>query len=77
MYEEISNKSLNEYRMHEASLHRDLMNCCRRYINELGIVSVLGILEIVKQETTELEHATKKNIEKHGSEEINKVVDKL
>ena len=56
------NRSLDEYRGYEAALHRDLMNCCRKYINYLGIVSIIGIIDIVKQETIELEKATRKNI---------------
>lgn len=56
------NRSLDEYRGYEAALHRDLMNCCRKYINHLGIVSIIGIIDIVKQETIELEKATRKNI---------------
>jgi len=47
-----------DYKNMEVALHRDLMNSCRRYINKLSIVSVLGILEIVKQEAIELEKAT-------------------
>jgi hypothetical protein len=58
----IVDRSLEEYRALELMLHRDLMNCCRRYINHLEIISIIGIIDIVKQETIELEKATKKNI---------------
>jgi hypothetical protein len=56
------NKTLEEYRALEIELHRELMKSCRRYINQLGIVSILGIIDIVKQETIELERATKETI---------------
>jgi len=52
--------TLEEYRGLEVELHRDLMKVCRKYINELGIVSIMGILDIVKQESMELEKATSK-----------------
>jgi len=65
MYEEDSN-SLQRHRSLESSLHRDLLNCCRRYSNEIGIISVMGILDIVKQEVVELEKATRANIERQN-----------
>jgi hypothetical protein len=46
----------------EASFHRDLMSNCRKYLNHIGIVSVLGIIDLVKQEIVELEHATRRNV---------------
>ena len=52
-------RSLQEYRVLEANLHRELISCCRKYLNELGIVSVLGLIDVVKQEIVELERATK------------------
>ena len=54
--------TLLEYRAAEIKLHSELMKICRNYINELGIVSIMGILDIVKQETIELEGATRRNI---------------
>lgn len=54
--------NLDDYKMLEINLHREIMNSLRRYINDLSIVSIIGILEIVRQEAIELEHATKKNV---------------
>jgi len=54
--------TLKDYRALEIELHRDLMKVCRKYITELGIVSIMGILDIVKQEAMELEKATNKVI---------------
>ena len=56
-------KSLEEYRAAETELHTELMGITRRYISKLGIVSLMGILDIVKQETRELEKATRKNLD--------------
>jgi hypothetical protein len=57
-----SDMSLEEYRTLEIQLHTELMKICRKYMNELGIVSIMGIIDIVKQETVELERATKSHI---------------
>jgi len=53
--------SLKEYREYKIKFHGELMDICRKYLNKLSIVSVLGILEIVKQETMELEQAKKRD----------------
>ena len=65
------NKTLGEYRALEIELHRELMKSCRRYINQLGIVSIIGIIDIVKQETIELERATKETMSDEQLEVIN------
>ena len=57
--------TLKDYKTYEIQLHRELINSCRKYSNSLSIVSILGILDIVKQETIELEHATKKTTSEH------------
>lgn len=56
--EDVAN-TLEEYRNYEIQLHHELMNCCRKYISKVTIVSILGILDIVKQEAIELEQATR------------------
>lgn len=53
--------TLEEYRNYEIQLHHDLMNSCRKYIGRVSIVSILGILDIVKEEAIELEQATRGN----------------
>jgi len=60
--------TLLEYRATEIKLHSELMKICRNYINKLGIVSIMGILDIVKQETIELEGATRRSIKAEESE---------
>ena len=59
---EASIKTLEQHRVLEAELHRELMNICRKYVNDLGIISLMGMLDIVKQETIELEKAKRKII---------------
>jgi len=53
--------TLSDYRAAETELHTELMAVTRKYISKLGIVSLMGILDIVKQETIELERVTKQN----------------
>ena len=66
--EDTQGMSFEDYKSMEIALHRDLMNSCRKYINDLSIVSILGILDIVKQESIELERASKHNIQYEQSE---------
>lgn len=51
--------SLGDYKRLEIELHGELMKTCRRYSDKLGIISILGIIDIVRQETIELEKATR------------------
>lgn len=61
----------NNYRGMEIDFHRDLMNVCRRYINRLNLVSMVGTIETVKQEVIELIRATSKtSFEEKTSETI-------
>jgi len=70
-------KSLKDYRQLESTLHRDLMNCSRKYLNDLGIVSIVGIMDIVKQEIIELEKATKKSLNESQSNIENEDLERL
>lgn len=65
---DVEGKTLDEYRQLEMQLHLELINACRKYISQLGIVSMIGILDIVKQESIELERATKKSFKKEEFE---------
>ncbi len=69
-------RTLEEYRALETELHRELMKICREYINDLGIVSIMGILDIVKQEAIELEKATRKIMKSEETETEHKTEDK-
>jgi len=60
----IGDRSLEGYHSLELMLHKDLMNCYRKYINNIGIISIIGIVDI------ELEKATKTNIENEKTESI-------
>jgi len=60
--EEEDKRSLKDYRELEMQLHLDLMGVCRKYVTRLGIVSIIGIFDLVKQEAMELERATREDI---------------
>ena len=64
--------TLKEYRTAEIRLHSELMKICRNYITELGIISIMGILDLVKQETIELERATRRDVEGEEAEQETK-----
>ena len=51
-------KASDEYKDFEIELHREIMNSCRKYKKKLGIYTILGILDYVKQEIIELEDVT-------------------
>lgn len=64
---ETTQKMPDEYKNYEMELHREIMNCCRKYIKKISIFSILGILDYVKQEAVELESATSHDLDKEPS----------
>ena len=59
---------LDQHRQLESQLHLELANACRKYMSKLGIVSIIGLLDIVKQESIELERATKRSLKSEKPE---------
>lgn len=53
------NSDLKEYKSIETRLYGELLKTCRRYSNELNLISILGILEIIKQEIKDLDKTDK------------------
>ena len=62
-------KTMEDYRAAESEYHTELMGISRRYLSKLGIVSLMGVLDIVKQEIMELEQATKKNLDHQATKQ--------
>jgi hypothetical protein len=60
--------ALDQHRQLESQLHLELTNACRKYMSKLGIVSIIGLLDIVKQESIELERATNKSLKSEKPE---------
>ena len=52
--------SLEDYKTLEARLYGELTKSCHKYSSELSIISVLGILEIVKQEIRDLDKTSRR-----------------
>ena len=46
---------LDEYKAMETRLYGEVFKLCRRHSNKLSIISIVGILDIVKQEIIDLE----------------------
>lgn len=46
---------LLEYKAMETRLYGELLKTCRRYHNKLSIISIVGILDLVKQEIKDLD----------------------
>ena len=57
---------LKTYKILETRLYGELMKTCRRYSNQLSLISVLGILDIVKQEMKDLDRTNRSLIEEHA-----------
>ncbi|MEM0466644.1 MAG: hypothetical protein QXL17_00165 [Candidatus Thermoplasmatota archaeon] len=47
--------ALKEYKTMETKLYGELMKTCRSYSNKLNIISIVGILDLVKQEMKDLD----------------------
>jgi hypothetical protein len=47
----------------ETRLYGELMKACRFYQNKLTLISILGILELVKQDIRELDKTNIKNVD--------------
>jgi len=48
-------QTLKHYRAVEARLYGDVMKVCRSYGSHLSLISILGILDIVKDELKDLD----------------------
>lgn len=60
---------LDEYRAMETKLYGELAKSCQSYSTKLSIISVVGILDIVKQEVKDLDKETFKFMKEDFSEE--------
>ena len=60
---------LDEYRSMETKLYGELVKSCQRYSAKLSIISVVGILDLVKQEIKDLDKETFKFMKENFSEE--------
>ena len=54
---------LIEYKAMETRLYGELMKSCRFYQNKLTLISILGILELVRQDIRELDKTNIKNVD--------------
>jgi hypothetical protein len=59
----LNSQKLIEYKAMETRLYGELMKACRFYQNKLTLISILGILELVKQDIRELDKTNIKNVD--------------
>ncbi len=60
---------LDEYKSMETKLYGELVKSCQSYSAKLSIISVVGILDLVKQEVKDLDKETFKFMKDDFSEE--------
>ena len=60
---------LDEYKSMETKLYGELVKSCRSYSTKLSIISILGILDLIKQEIKDLDKETFKFMKDDFSEE--------
>jgi len=60
---------LDEYKSMETKLYGELVKSCQSYSAKLSIISVVGILDIVKQEIKDLEKEKFKFMQENFSED--------
>ena len=65
----IGKMSLEEYNAIETKLYGEVIKSCRRYSQQLSLISILGILELVKHEIKDLEKTNQKLMQEDFFEE--------
>ena len=60
---------LDEYKSMETRLYGELVKSCQSYSTKLSIISIVGILDLVKQEIQDLEKEKFKFMKEDFSEE--------
>ena len=61
---------LREYKNIETRLYGELMKICRRYTNDLSLISILGILDIVSQEIKDLDKTGRSFMQSSSDEKL-------
>lgn len=65
----IKKLELDEYKSMETKLYGEILKSCRSYSINLSIISVVGILDLVKQEIKDLDKEKFKFLQETQSEE--------
>ena len=65
----IEKLQLDEYKSMETKLYGELVKSCQSYSVELSIISIIGILDLVKQEIKDLDKEKFKFMQENFSEE--------
>ncbi len=62
----LDSPKLLEYKAMETRLYGELVKACRRYHRRLSIISIVGILDLVKQEMKDLDKSDFKILEEEA-----------
>ena len=65
----VEKMQLDEYKSMETRLYGELVKSCQSYSTKLSIISIVGILDLVKQEIKDLEKEKFKFMKEDFSEE--------
>ena len=65
----VEKMQLDEYKSMETKLYGELVKSCQSYSTKLSIISIVGILDIVKQEIKDLDKEKFKFMQDTFSEE--------
>lgn len=61
---------LKEYKTMETKLYGELVKTCRSYTNRLNIISIVGILDLVKQEMVDLDKSSLQFMQDEEQEDL-------
>ena len=65
----VEKMQLDEYKSMETKLYGELVKSCRSYSTNLSVISIIGILDLIKQEIKDLDKEKFKFMQDDFSEE--------
>lgn len=65
--------SEEDYQILESRLHGDLLRICQKHAGKLRLISILGVLDIVKQEIMNLDKINRDLIKQDSKEETENI----
>ena len=69
----LNNVSDDEYSILESRLYGELMRSCQKYMSKIRIISILGVLDFVRQDVINLEKKNRELMNGQMSDELEKI----
>jgi hypothetical protein len=63
----------DEYSVLESRLYGELMRSCQKYMSKIRIISILGVLDFVRQDVINLEKKNRELMSNHLPDELEKI----